>query len=85
MLLQLTIDERFEFINRIGLLPSTKKSLVLLDDLIETLTITKDEAEDPNLNLSFNPETGSFNYNEEYAPKLEVELSDEILEILKGE
>lgn len=83
--ISLTIEQRFEFINRIGFLKSTKESLILMDGLIDKLLLTEEETKDPNLALSFNQTTGEFDYNEKYDKLLEIELTEDIQRILKGE
>lgn len=83
---ELNLHKRFALVNSIGDLISTKSNFRKCIDLVEKLGITKEEAEDPNLQLVYNESDNTFNYNENYDKIIEVdsdEIPNELLDYLK--
>jgi hypothetical protein len=74
---ELNLHKRFALVNFIGDLISTKVNFKKSIELVEKLGITKNEAEDPNLQLVYNEQDNTFKYNEDYDKIIEID-SDEI-------
>ena len=79
MKIKLNLHQRFLVANELGELESTKDNIKSALNLIETLGITREEAEDPDLNLAYNQDTGLFEYNKDFDKIVEVEIEDDML------
>jgi len=78
----LNVSDRFALINVIGNIRSERFSLLRLISLIEQLSLTKEEATNPALELRFNENVGSFTWKENVIPDLEITCDVEIYELV---
>ena len=78
--ISLNLAERFDLINFLGIQGSQRKTLLAYINLIDGLSLTKDEASTEALDLKYIQETNSFSWKESILPDIEIELAYEIYE-----
>lgn len=62
--LKLNLNERFLLINVIGSMLSTRHTIRPLIDLLDSLSLSREESSIPNLDLKYDQNTQKFSWNE---------------------
>lgn len=62
--LKLNLNERFLLINVIGSMLSTRHTIRPLIDLLDSLSLSREESSTPNLDLKYDQNTQKFSWNE---------------------
>lgn len=82
MIVYLTLSERLSLVDLVSTFESKRDILRDCCELLSELAITKSEATNPDLNLRYNSNIGSFEYNVEFDKIKECTLSKKIYDVI---